>query len=37
VVLKKKEKKRGLDFRMKNKPMVLGLLTVRGVFSKGLG
>jgi hypothetical protein len=22
---------------MKNKPMVLGLLTVRGVFSKGLG
>jgi hypothetical protein len=36
VVLKKKEK-RGLDFWMKNKPMVLGLLKVRGVFSKGLG
>jgi hypothetical protein len=36
VVLKKK-KKQGLDFRMKNKPMVLGLLKVWGAFPKGLG
>jgi hypothetical protein len=28
LVLKKKKKKQGLDFWMKNKPMVLGLLKV---------
>jgi hypothetical protein len=36
-VVLKKEEKWGLDFQMKNKPMVLGLLKVWGVFSKGLG
>jgi hypothetical protein len=28
VVLKKNKKKQGLDFWMKNKPMVIGLLKV---------
>jgi hypothetical protein len=37
VVLKKKKKKQGLDFWMKNKPMVLGLLKVWVVFPEGLG
>jgi hypothetical protein len=30
VVSKKKKRKQGLDFWMKNKPMVLGLLNVDG-------
>jgi hypothetical protein len=37
VVLKKKKRKQGLDFWMKNKPMVLKLLKVWRVFPKGLG
>jgi hypothetical protein len=37
VVLKKKKRKQGLDFRIKNKPIVLWLLKVWGVFPKGLG